>query len=162
MGLAVHGDLTFGHRFEQRALRLRRGAVDLVGEQQAGEDRAGMEAKLRRLALVYAHPDNVRRQQVAGELHALEVEREGGGQRMRQRGLAHPGHVFEQQVTAGDQAGEGELDLTRLAQQYLVDLGQRGIEPAQQGIIAEWSGGHVVMQFPGGAPERDVCVIDPV
>jgi hypothetical protein len=28
------------HRLEQRALRLRRGAVDLVGEDDVGEDRA--------------------------------------------------------------------------------------------------------------------------
>ena len=42
---AVHGDLMLGHRLEQRALRLRRRAVDLVGEQQLREQRAGMEAE---------------------------------------------------------------------------------------------------------------------
>ena len=36
---------------------------------------------------------------------------------MRQRGLADAGHVFDQQMSAGDQAGEGQLDLARLAEQ---------------------------------------------
>ena len=76
MGLAVHGDLVLGHGFEQRALRLGAGAVDLVGQQQAGEDRAGMKAELAGFALVHADADDVRRQQVAGELHALEFQRE--------------------------------------------------------------------------------------
>jgi hypothetical protein len=35
------------HRLEQRALRLRAGAVDLVGEDDLREDRARMEAEAR-------------------------------------------------------------------------------------------------------------------
>ena len=38
--LAAGGDLLFLHRFEQGGLRLGRGAVDLVGEDDLGEDRA--------------------------------------------------------------------------------------------------------------------------
>jgi hypothetical protein len=36
---AVHGDLPLLHRLQQRRLRLRRGAVDLVGEQEVREHR---------------------------------------------------------------------------------------------------------------------------
>ncbi len=39
------GDGALLHGFEQRRLRLRRGAVDLVGQHQVGEDRAGLEAQ---------------------------------------------------------------------------------------------------------------------
>ena len=47
------GDAVLLHRLEQRALRLRRGAVDLVGEDDVREDRALAEledlaARLRR------------------------------------------------------------------------------------------------------------------
>ena len=38
IGLAVGGDLVFLHRLEQRALRLGRGAVHLVGQHQLRED----------------------------------------------------------------------------------------------------------------------------
>ena len=143
MSLAVYGDLALGHRLQQRALRLRRGAVDLVGQQQAAEDRAGVEAELAGLALVHADPDDVRGQQVAGELHALELQREGSRQRVRKRGLAHAGHVLQQQMAAGDQAGKGELHLTRLAQQHAIDLGHRGIQSLlQRFVVGLGDGGH--------------------
>ena len=47
VALARDRDLLLLHRLEQRRLRLRRGAVDLVGEQQVGEHRARLEAELR-------------------------------------------------------------------------------------------------------------------
>ena len=48
--LPVLRDLALLHRLEQRALRLRRGAVDLVGEHDRREDRARMEAEGPRFA----------------------------------------------------------------------------------------------------------------
>ena len=47
VGLALHGDAVLLHRFEQRRLRLRRRAVDFVGQHDVGEDRAGREHHLR-------------------------------------------------------------------------------------------------------------------
>ena len=44
--LAERRHAPFLHRFEQRRLRLRRRAVDFVGQQQVGEDRAGVEDEL--------------------------------------------------------------------------------------------------------------------
>lgn len=127
---AVGGYLLFGHRFEQGALRLRRGAVDFIGQHELREQRAGMELKLATLAFVYAHADNVRRQQVAGELHALKRQIERGGEGVRQGGLADAGKVFDQQVTASEKAGEREPDLRTLSEHDIVDLllrpGQRG------------------------------------
>ena len=48
--LALDRDLPLLHRLEQRGLRLRRGAVDLVGEEEVGEDRAraGTRSRTRR------------------------------------------------------------------------------------------------------------------
>ena len=43
MRVIVDGDLRFVHRFEQRGLRLRRGAIDFVGQHDVGEHRPGLE-----------------------------------------------------------------------------------------------------------------------
>ncbi len=58
-GLAVGGDLMFFHRFQQRALCFRRGAVDLVGEDHLREDRAGMELEGRTFALEHRDAEDV-------------------------------------------------------------------------------------------------------
>ena len=47
-GAALDGDLLLLHRLEQRRLGLGGRAVDLVGEQQPGEERAGPELELAR------------------------------------------------------------------------------------------------------------------
>jgi hypothetical protein len=123
MGAAVDGDLVLGHRLEQRALRARRCAVDLVGQQHVGEHRAGMEFEAPRLRVVHRHADDVRGQQVRGELHALEAQAEGRRQCMRQRGLAQPRQVLDQQVPVREQRHEGQPHFLRLAQHQGVDLG---------------------------------------
>ena len=43
---AVHRHLALAHALQQRGLRARRGAVDLVGQQDVGEGRAGDELEL--------------------------------------------------------------------------------------------------------------------
>src|SRR5207245_131714 len=47
--LAVDGDAAFGHRLQEGRLRARRGAVDLVGQDDLREDRPGAKLELRRL-----------------------------------------------------------------------------------------------------------------
>ena len=42
---AIDGDLPFLHRFEQRRLRARRGAIDFVHQQQVGEHRPAMQSE---------------------------------------------------------------------------------------------------------------------
>ncbi|GLQ97473.1 hypothetical protein GCM10007863_18930 [Dyella mobilis] len=60
---------------------------------------------------------------------------------MRERGLADAGHVFQQQVAASDQAGEGQFDLARLAKQNAVDLGNGGVKSSLQVFITKWGDG---------------------
>lgn len=130
----VHGDLVFGHRFQQRALGARRRAVDLVGEQDLGEHRAGMELELARGRIEHRHADHVGRQQVGGELHALELQAQRRRQRMRERGLAQPGQVLDQQMPVGQQRDEGQAHRLRLAEHQRVDLRLRLFEGAAQAI----------------------------
>ncbi len=122
MRRAVQGDLLFGHRFQQRALRARRRAVDLVGEQHVGEHRAGMELELARLRVVHRYAEHVGRQQIGGELHALEAQAQARRQRMRQRGLAQSGQILDQQMSAGQQCDKRHAHLLRLAQDQRIDL----------------------------------------
>jgi hypothetical protein len=93
---AVDGDLFLGHRFEQCALRLRHRAVDFIGEQQLREQRTRMKFEARRFALVDADADDVRRQQIGSELHALKIESERRRERVRQRRLADAGQILDQ------------------------------------------------------------------
>jgi len=61
---------------------------------------------------------------------------------MRQRGLAYAGHVFDQQMAAGQHAGQGLADLQFFADQYFADLARglvyfqkHGVSIVGQGLI---------------------------
>ena len=103
MRVVVHGDLRFVHGFEQSGLRFRRGAIDLVGQHDVGENRAGLELELLLDGVEDADADDVAGQHVRGELDALKRTVERMRQRLRQRGLADAGHVFDEQVAARQQ-----------------------------------------------------------
>jgi hypothetical protein len=72
----AHGDRALLHRLEQRGLGLGRGAVDLVGQDEVGEDRARLELELRRPLLASVlddvGADDVGGHQVGRELDAAE------------------------------------------------------------------------------------------
>ncbi len=135
-GFSLGGDLPFLHGFEQRALGLRRGAIDLVGQHHLGEDGTRMKMEGAAAAIEDRHAEDVRRQHVAGELDALEIESEDARQHMGQGGLADTGQVFDQQVPASQEAGQGKPDRPFLAEDDLVDVGQDGIEFRE----AHWGG----------------------
>ena len=131
IGVAADRDLALAHRFQQRRLHLGRRAVDLVGEQQRMEDRAGLEFE----AAVLRAPDlgagQVGRQQVGRELDAGEIGLQPRGQRADRAGLGQAGRAFDQQVAVGQQRDQQALDQRRLPD----DLGrQRGAQRAE-GIV---------------------------
>ena len=72
-GLVADGDLLFLHRFEQRALHLGRRAVDFVGQNEVGEDRAASGGELAGLRIVNLRADHIGRQHVGRELQARET-----------------------------------------------------------------------------------------
>ena len=73
--LALGRHLLLLHRLEQRSLRLRRGAVDLVGEEEVGEDRARQERELGAALVEDRGARHVGGHQVGRELDARELER---------------------------------------------------------------------------------------
>ena len=90
-GLALDRDLALLHRLEQRGLRPRRGAVDLVDEQDVREHGARREAEA--AALVQARAGDVDREEVGRALDAVRVERRGLARpRGRAASCRCPGH----------------------------------------------------------------------
>jgi hypothetical protein len=130
-----HRDAVLLHRLQQCGLRLGRGAVDLVGQDDLREDRAGLEAEV--AAAVGRLGDDVRAgdvrgHQVGGELDAVERQVEGLGEGADQERLAQPGDALEQDVAADEQGGEHAADDLRLADDDLADLGLQRGEPGAE------------------------------
>ena len=119
--LALDGDLVLLHGLQQRRLGLGRRAVDLVGEQEPGEQRPGAEDELGLLLVEDERPRQVRGQQVGGELRAGEVQPEGLGEGPGGQCLAQAGKVLEEDVAAGQDRGEHEGQGLTLADDGLLD-----------------------------------------
>ena len=113
--LSVERDLPLVHRLEQRRLRARARAVDLVGEEDVREDRPLAEDELALPLVVDAHAEDVAREQIARELHAPQFAADGLGERAGERRLADAGDVLDEQVAAGEQRDERELDRVLLS-----------------------------------------------
>ena len=131
-GLAVDGDLLLGHRLEQRGLRLRHRAVDLVDEDDVREDRAGPELEVALALVEDREAGDVGRLQVgraldAGGVRALDRLRDRAGEH-RLRGARH---VLEQRVAAAHERRDDELDLLALA----VDDGLDVVEQPARNLI---------------------------
>ena len=103
---ALDAHLRLAHRFEQRRLRARRGAVDFVGEQNVREHRAFVKMELLVALAEHRHAEDVRRQQIRRELDALELRVNRAGERLGQRRLARAGKIIQQHVAAAGERGE--------------------------------------------------------
>jgi len=76
---------------------------DFVGQNEVGEDRAGLEAEGLGAAIVTLDDhaaDDVGGHQVRRELNAGIFEMQNAAERSKQSGLARPGNSFEQNVAA--------------------------------------------------------------
>ena len=120
-----NGYLLLLHRLEQRGLRSRRGAVDLVGQDDVREDRTRLEVeRLPPCAVLLkdARSDDIGRHQVGGELDARVAQRNHPAERPHQKRLAEPRDPFEQHVSAGQQRRDDALYDFGLADDGLRDL----------------------------------------
>ena len=128
--LAADRDLVLLHRLEQRGLHLGGRAVDLVGEQQVGEDRAVLGPERAVAGLPDARADEVGGQQVGRELDAAERAAQHGGERAHGQRLGQARHALEQHVAAGQQRDEQALEHRVLADDDALALVQRRLERA--------------------------------
>src|SRR5262245_46605485 len=81
-----------------------------------------MELEAAAFPVEYGNPDDIGREQVAGELDTLEVQAERRRQRVGEHGLAHPGDVLDEQVAAREQARDRQPDLAVLTEYDAADL----------------------------------------
>jgi len=79
------------------------------------EDRALAQEELRAPLIVDRHTDEVAREQIARELHAVHLGTHGAGQGAGERGLSHARNILDQDVTTREERDRGELDDARLA-----------------------------------------------
>src|SRR5215813_2017807 len=113
IGGASHRYLQFGHRFQQRGLRLWRGAVDLIPQQNMSEDRSFDKDELTAALLSvhdHARAGDVRGHQVHSELDAVEAEVEHLGKRADDQGFASARHTLNQHVSASKEGNEDVFD----------------------------------------------------
>ncbi len=80
MPLPVDRYLVFFHRLQKRALRFGCRAIDFVGENELRKDRSRLKFKLALVFLKNGNTDDIRRQQVAGELDPLVTQTQDFGE----------------------------------------------------------------------------------
>src|SRR6266508_2628184 len=108
--LALQGRLPLLHRLEERGLRLRRCAVDLVRKEDVREQGPAAQDELPRLALEDVRARDVRGQEVRCELHATEREPEARREGLRDERLREPRHVLDEQVSVAEERPEDPLE----------------------------------------------------
>ena len=128
VGAPADADLPLGHRLEQGRLHLGRRPVDLVGEDEVGEDRSELGVERLRARPPDPGADDVAGHEVGGELQAGERAADDVGQRADGEGLRDTGHALEEHVTARHEAHEHPLDHVVLADDDALDLEQRTLE----------------------------------
>src|SRR5262249_26362266 len=84
--------------------------VYLIGQDHVGKNGPRFELEQTGLLIEDFKPDDVRRQQVRGELDALERAVKAPCDCLRECGLAYAGDILDQQMAPGQQGDQGELD----------------------------------------------------
>ena len=118
----------FFHDLQQRGLGLRRGPVDLVGQQDRGEDGPAAQLERLRRELKDLRAQNIGRHEVRRELDPLEVGVEQPGEALGQQRLSQARNSFEQDMAAGVQRGQKLVEHVVLSEE---DPAQAGLEPAR-------------------------------
>jgi hypothetical protein len=125
MGFVADGDNPLLHRLQQRRLHFGRRAVDLVGQHQVGEDRAGLELErpLPALGEIDFRPGDVGRQKIGRELDAREVGLQVMSQAFDRPRLRQTRQPLDQQIAVGEQAEDQPVDHRLLADDAAADAG---------------------------------------
>ena len=119
---ALDRRLAFLHRLQERRLGLRRRAVDLVGEEEVGEDRPGAELEVAVALVPDRRARDVGRHEIRRELNAREPHAQYPREGARRERLRETGVVLEQDVPVGEEAEQHELERLALADDRLLDL----------------------------------------
>ena len=123
---AGRGDVILLHRLQQRGLRLRRRAVDLVGQQDLSEDRTLDETQAAMACFLVQHfgAGDIGRHQIRRELNPFERQIQNLRQRLNQKRLRQPGDAGDETMAAGEQRHQHLVDDRVLPHDHLADLGE--------------------------------------
>lgn len=113
------------HRLEESRLRPRRSAVQLVGEEDMGEDRTSTKLRLPSRREVYV-PREVCGKEVGSEGHARKRKAQDPGKSAKERRLPHPGYVLHKDVTFGEKSGKEEFEHLAVPVIDSFHLGEKG------------------------------------
>ncbi len=129
--MARHGDLVFGHRFEQGALRFGWRAIDFVGQDELGKDRAGHELQMSParggVFLNEFRAENVRGHEVGRELNAFERQAHRSRQGAHEQRLGQPRHAHQQHVSLAQQGEQERFNSLLLADDHPAERGPQGV-----------------------------------
>ena len=103
-------DLPLAHRLEQRGLNLRRRAIHLVGEHEIVEERPLAKHERAVLRPVDLRAGEIGRQEIRGELQAVEVALDAVAQHLDRAGLREAGRALHEQVAVAEQHGEHPVE----------------------------------------------------
>lgn len=129
---------------------LRGGPVDLVREEEIAEHGAAFGIEGAVIRAVDAGPYEVGRDEVRGELNALEAAAEDIGDRLDGERLGEPGYALDEEVTAGEEGDEDTLEHRLLTDDHSLDFEHRGLEGGA-GIGNVSSGGSLVLLQSGAS-----------
>ena len=119
----VNRDLPLFHCFEQRRLRLRRRAINLVSKQDIGEHRTTPQVKARVCQVEYVGARDVRRHQVWRELNPPEPRVNNARECLDGKRFGRAGNTFDQRVAFGEQRDQNLFDGSVLADDNFAQLG---------------------------------------
>jgi hypothetical protein len=129
--IASHRHPPLLHGLEHRGLRLGRGAVDLIGQDDVGEDRSRNESEYAfagsGILLDDLGAGDVAGHEVRGELDAFEGEVEGLGQGRDEQCLGEAREADQQGVIAGENRDQQLIDHLILADDHLRQLMRQGL-----------------------------------
>ena len=92
-----------------------------------------MERERSTLRVVDRDAQDVRRQKIAGKLHALKAQSQCRREGLRERRLPHSRQVFDQQMTTREQAGERQPYRIGRADDDRFDLGEQARQQIRAG-----------------------------
>ena len=128
---AVDCHLLLCHGLEERRLRLRHRAVDLVHEEDIREHRTRPELEVAVALVEDGEPRDVRRLEIRRALDPLERgPLDAACNRSGEDGLGRAGHVFQEDMAAADEGRQDEPDLLGLAAHDGLDV----VEQARRAV----------------------------
>lgn len=125
------------------------GAIDFVDEGDLGENGAWKEDEALFFAIVDGISEDIGGEQIAGELDPAEVKAEGGGEGLGEDGFSDAGEIFDEEVTACEDTGDGEADGAFFSDNNFTNLGD------ERGALSVHEAGNLGLKLSG--VEREVC-----